>query len=179
MFDGFQLLLADESIFDQLKNSLWGLVKHEYEQTGQILSRTVNVHGIRIQLKDRKQKTVKLDGSLHRYFTRGNNDTLFTYRNLVHAVHHLTEDFGFRPYQACLQRIEFGVNIEVDKPEEILDSAILFKGSPPTKQQLTHEYYYKEWEYDEYTIKLYRKGEHLIRYEIRMYRRRQLKKVDL
>lgn len=179
MFDGFQILLVVASIFDRLMEQILGLVDHVLRDTGEIFSHTATVDGVRIRLLYRKKKLIKLNGSIHRYYTKGDNDSLFTYRNLVLAVHALAAQFGFGLLQAHLQRVEFGVNIPVEDPEEMINSAVLYNGHPATKRKQKRWNYYKEWQFSEYAVKLYKKGEHLVRFEVRIYKERYRKKIQL
>lgn len=179
MFDGIQFLLMVSMVFDQLMKKLPELVNHADNKTGEVYSTTTIFKGLRVQLKQRTNKIVKVNGSIHRYFTGGANDTLFTYTDLINAIHDLSTRLEFDPSQAKLQRIEFGVNIPVDSPEDLIDSAILYSGRAPAKRKQGRRKYYKEWAFNEYFIKLYRKGQHLVRFEIRMLRERKLKEVLL
>lgn len=137
------------------------------------------LNGIRVRLKNRVAKVVKLNGSLHCYYTGGHNDSLFTYRELVTSAQSFAKEFCFKLHEAELNRIEFGVNIPIENPEEMIDSAILFEGKPATGRRQTRKEYYKEWAFSEYFVKLYRKGTHLVRFEIRMFKKRKRKEVQL
>lgn len=178
MFDGFQIKILVARVFDQLKKRL-RLVKHSSEQTQKVFSRTTMLDGIRVRLINRNSKVVKLNGSLHCYYTGGHNDTLFTYKELVTSARRLSKEFCFELHDAELKHIEFGVNIPVENPEEMIDSAILFDGKPATGRRQNRKKYHKEWALSEYLVKLYRKGSHLVRFEIRMFKRRKRKEVQL
>lgn len=166
-------------VYDQLEKILPELVAHASYHDGDVFSLTTKVEGIRVKFKKRLRKIIKIDGSLHRYYTKGNNDSLFTYKNLVEAVMALASQFGFSPHYANLQRIELGVNIPIENPEDMIDAAILFGGRTATKSKRTRKWYYKEWKFTEYTVKLYKKGEHKVRFEIRLFKKRQLDKLQL
>lgn len=166
-------------VYDQLEKNLPGLVAHASYHNGNVYSLTTIVEGIRVQLKKRLREIVKLDGSLHCFHTKGNNDSLFTYKELVETVIALCHQFGFDPRFANLQRIEIGVNIPIEEPKELIDAAILFSGRVATKRKQTLKHYYKEWRFSEYTVKLYKKGEHLVRFEIRLFKKRQLDRHQL
>ena len=166
-------------IFDQLRESLPKLVNHVSNDTGDVFSSTTIIHGLRVRLKQRIRKIVKVNGSFHRYFTGGANNTLFTFNDLNEAVDRMSTELGFQPWQAEIQHLEFGVNIPADNPEDLIDAAILYMGYPPTKRKQGRRQYYKEWTFSEYVIKLYRKGPFLVRFEIRMFRTRKLDEVNL
>lgn len=179
MYDGFQILILMACVYDQLEKNLSGLVAHASYHNGNVYSLTTIVEGIRVQLKKRLREIVKLDGSLHCFHTKGNNDSLFTYKELVETVIALCHQFGFDPRFANLQRIEIGVNIPIEEPKELIDAAILFSGRVATKRKQTLKHYYKEWRFSEYTVKLYKKGEYLVRFEIRLFKKRQLDRHQL
>lgn len=178
MFDGFQVVINISTVFDRLRDHISELVDHVACRTGEVISSTAKVNGLRVRLTQGFRKIVKINGSLHRFFS-GDNSTLFSFRQLVITVKRIASEFGVDITQAILQRIEIGVNLPVEEPEEMIDSAILFRGYPPSQRVQKRRKYYKEWRFTEYTIKLYRKGEHQVRFEIRMFRQRKLDEVKL
>lgn len=119
---------------------------------------------------------VVLRGSLHKFY-RGNNEDIFTHRQVKKAINKLMKYFAI-PRDAKLIRVEVGFNIEAEHPEEICNDAIMINGRFRNDlRQIFEEpnWHSAEWDYVEkkgrinYIIKLYKKTDKIIRYEIQAH----------
>lgn len=178
MYDGLQVQVMNPKVLGRLRHMV-GLVGHFSEETGEVLShsRCYDCDAFKIFLREGDKPMGTIRGSLHKYWAHGENDTLFTFRQVRKAVERFAWSFNIDLRMPCLQRIEFGVNIHAKSPETIIDAAVLYHGQGPTKVQRKKKNYYKFWEFSDYTIKLYRKGDSLVRFEVHVKRLRWLKDV--
>ena len=176
MWDGIQLFVRDKHVIDRLRLEA-GLVEHTCEDTGEVLSHTLDSDVFVIQLHNGQSPGVTIRGSLHKFWTHGNNDTLFTFAQGRKAVEGVAWKFNIDLRMPCLQRLEFGVNIPAKCPEAIIDAAVLYNGRVPNECVRDKKHYYKVWRFEDYTVKLYRKGASIVRFEIHVIRLRWLKGV--
>lgn len=175
MYDGLRIVLScDRDVYDQLRIHAPELVEHIAESTGQSLCETVEYKHLRITIKRREPRyIIIIDGSLHRFFTGGKNDNLFTFHSVRRAVDELVRSLGPDFRRSKIVHLELGVNIPAKCPRAIVDAAILYHGRTPTQDVRRKDKYYKEWEFEDFTIKLYEKGKSLLRFEIRLERLRK------
>lgn len=120
---------------------------------------------------------IKLRGSLHK-FAHGNNADTFTFLEIKTAVKDLMIQYHIPP-DTPLQQIEFGVNLPFSCPEVVIDSAMLYNGRRGTRY-IGKDYYAIEWTFSSmridskgksrnrvyYVVKLYKKDDQLLRYEL-------------
>lgn len=176
MYDGLKVFFWTK--MDWLKQHLPKLVLLMDEETEEVICHETTFRYIHVHLYDRDSLGVKLHGSLHKFFTGGNNDSLFTYEDVCHAVMDFSKTFGV-DLTTRIQSLEIGVNIPVDNPEKIIEAAILYHGNPPSSYDRNDEGVFKEWSFKDYTVKLYTKGSTILRFEFHYYRLRKLKGVQI
>lgn len=128
---------------------------------------------------DGQTKYVKVDGSLHKFYTGGLNNTTFTRSQCKYALRRLEKELSLSLGECRVQRIEIGVNICADDPATIIDDARLFNGRMPSQIERSKHFYGKVWEFGgatevSYRVKLYRKDKHLLRFEVKLFRMRKL-----
>lgn len=177
MIDGIKAYCRSREAHDQLLlNNKQGLVFAGKVKTGDIREYQGEYAGLYVNVfeptKESLEPGIYLHGSLHRYL-KGRNDGLFTFEHLTEAVNNLAIDFYVDPSQCDLQNVEFGVNIETKSPEALINSAILYHGKTGIRNP-GKKFFGKCWEFSQYSIKLYKKGPHLVRYEIKI---REMAKV--
>lgn len=173
MYDGLQLFIRNTVTFNRLR-FMTGAVEQTSMDTGEVLSRCWEYGVFNIKLLFGKIPDAQINGSLHRFYCDGHNDSLLTFRQVRKAVEKFAWTFCIDLRQPCLQRLEFGVNIYAKSPEAFIDAALLYHGQGPTKIQRHKRDYYKYWEFTDYTVKLYKKGASLLRFEIHVKRLRWL-----
>lgn len=165
-------------MFDRLR-LMTGLVEHISEDTGEVLSHSLEYEPFDIDFVEGKVLVATIRGSLHKFWTGGNNDTLFTFAQVRKAVESLAWKFNVDLQMPCLQRLEFGVNIHAKSPETIIDAAVLYNGRGPHQNVRDKKHYYKVWKFTDYSVKLYRKGPSIVRFEVHVNRLRWLKGVRI
>lgn len=172
MYDGLQVYLTSKNVLDRVR-LMPGLVEHTCKDTGDFFDTNEN-DDLFIELHEGRKPGVTIRGSLHKLYTSGGNDTLFTISQVRKAVEDLAWRFCINLRERCLQRLEFGVNIPAKCPEAIIDAAVLYHGRPASDRTLNKKHYYKQWKFQDYTIKLYRKRATLLRFEVHVNRMREL-----
>lgn len=178
MDDGLQLEIMDQKVLDRLR-LMTGLVEHVSEDTGEVLSHSVEYEPFVIDFVEGKVPRATIRGSLHKFWTHGNNDTLFTFAQVRKAVESLAWKFSIDLRMPCLQRIEFGVNIHAKSPETIIDAAVLYNGRGPYQSIRDKKHYHKVWKFTDYSVKLYCKGPSIVRFEVHVTRLRWLKNLRI
>lgn len=177
MYDGLKVFFWTK--MDWLKQHLPKLVLRVSEETGEVICHETTYRGIYVHLYEGSSLGVKLHGSLHKFFTGGNNDSLFTYEDVCHAVKDFAKTFGINLSRPCIQSLEVGINIPVENPEKIIDAAILYHGCVASSYDRNGDGSFKEWTFNDYTVKLYTKGSSILRYEFHYHRMRKLKGVQI
>ena len=179
MYDGIQLFFHDAEICDRLRDKLPGLVSHVSEDTGAIIQRSGRYQNFFVQIFE-NSAGVKIRGSLHKFYSEsGNNDTLFSLSDARIAIDNLSKHLWFDQTIPCIQRIELGINLVCKCPEAIIDAAVMYNGRVASRRNIKRESYFKAWEFDDYTIKLYRKGPTILRYEVHIDRLRKISEIPL
>lgn len=166
MFDGIWLVFSVSLQF--LRDVLPGGTAIIDETTGEIIKYLYNFKGFEVSLYERAVAIrAKIKGSIHKYYRNGYNDGTFTLQQLRDAVRLFCVDFGIEDATlAHITRIEFGVNFYVKFPKYLIDSAMTYRGKVG-RRDCGEKYYSVEWFYDNYyRVKLYKKGPHIVRFEI-------------
>lgn len=177
MIDGLKVFFWTK--MDWLKQHLPKLILRVSEETGEVICHETTYRGIYVHLYEGSSLGVKLHGSIHKFFSGGNNDSLFTYEDVCHAVKDFAETFGVNLSRPCIQSLEVGINIPVENPEKIIDAAILYHGCVASSYDRNGDGSFKEWTFNDYTVKLYTKGSSILRYEFHYHRMRKLKGVQI
>lgn len=178
MYDGIQLLVNSKRHYKHL------LKNHELfviasNKTGEEKGLKVKSGNFFIHARESEsQIIVKYNGSLHKYY-HGKNDGIFTHKEICHAVDMFSKEYGLSPSDKhVIQKIEFGININARYPKGIVDSAMLYRGRTPyrnCKKRIS----YKEWCFDQYSVKLYQKSKDVIRLEIHIDEMRKIKNIAI
>lgn len=180
MYDGLRLLGHSLETSLHLLQRLLGWKEVTDCDTGEVRFRSTWDGPFFCKVYEKSSCPFIIRGSLHRFFdTDGRNDTLFTFANVCEAVRDFCIRYGVNPYAPILTRLEIGLNIPTKCPEAVIDSAILFHGKTCTNSHNSSFFYGKYWQFDDYEIKLYKKGKELVRFEIQVKRLRYLRGIHI
>lgn len=180
MFDGLRLFGHSLETFLHLLQCLQGWKEVTDCDTGEVKFRSTWDGPLFLKVYEKTSCPFVIRGSLHRFFdTEGRNDTLFTFANVCEAVKNFCSRYGVNPDAPILTRLEIGINIPTKCPEAVIDAAILFHGKTCTGSHKSSLFYGKLWRFWDYDIKLYRKSQGLVRFEIKVKRLRYLKGIDI
>ena len=131
-------------------------------------------------------KTVRLEGSLHKYWNSGkHNYNDFTFEKLQAVVSELSDLFDFDPEQARLENLEVGANIETPFPVNDLLEHLLIHRQEKFKDVFVRSGNYKKAFHDRYNLKVYNKGEQygleydLMRFEIQYRKMKDIEKFGV
>ena len=93
---------------------------------------------------------VELHGSIHKFYTGGNNTTTFTFSEALIALQHLKEKF-LLSWENHITRLEVGINIKVDDPVAAVHDAILYgnKIGKNENEDYEHNEHYVTWMFKE------------------------------
>ena len=171
MYDGIKLLYFSLScpLFLQRAFEKW---RHCHPETDIPERRAFSVDGFEFKYSA-TTGVITVNGSIHKYWTHGRNDTLFTLSQVREAILNLCRERGIDPYSTQLKHIEIGLNIEVECPDVIINAAVLF-GGQVGEFKVTKKVFLKKWKFEDYWVKLYRKAKNLLRYEVHVNRMRHL-----
>lgn len=118
----------------------------------------------------REQWSLKVIGSLHKFFKDGDNSGVFTCKEAVMAIKSLVFQLRITANRFKVTQIEFGANIPLENPaHEFIKSNLVRYGkyefenfSSKGRVKLTG----KEISLSQYRLKIYVKGEYILRVEV-------------
>jgi hypothetical protein len=152
MFDGFKLLLINQSI---------DFEKYEFESKtnktnsdGELIKSSYYDKGIYFQRF--KSGTILIRGSFHIYFNDGlHNYNDFTFSNFKDVVEEMCLKYSLNPINCILQNIEYGVNLSIKyNVDEVLSNLLFHKGKTPCKD-LDTSYIFR---HSNFRLKIYNKS---------------------
>ena len=135
-----------------------------------------------VRIYETKNPGIRFDGSIHKYAHGVNNDT-FTLTEVQRTIDKLKRLYNV-PDSAKIERIEIGINMPFTFPKALIDSAMLFNGRVG-ERKYRQDYYANEWFFTSrnkrvnYIVKLYQKGEQLLRYELHVEDLRKIKNTGI
>ena len=144
------------------------------ETPGKILSKykEAEKNGLRFRIYQ-NSGVCAVTGSLHRFHNAGrDNSDLFGFSALCATIDTLQTQYKINPAAATISRLEIGINIPLDyAPEIIIKSAICYKGRHFAEMLDNHSRRKigRIWELSAYSVKLYDKGNNILRFEISYY----------
>jgi len=124
-----------------------------------------------------------LNGSLHRFHNHGlHNADNYCFSQLKQTINSLFDNFNINPDITPINGFEFGVNIKLSyNPNYLVQRIILHKSNTGSSKA-----YFKEFEYENYAIKIYNKSElttvepfhsdNILRIEVKVRKMRYIKK---
>ncbi|GAB2562439.1 hypothetical protein [Spirosoma areae] len=164
MFDGTTLLDVSVSVDALLANdrlTFGGLVD---TQTGFVISpiRRAFNRGLTFRLVPRKTGNayrVEVKGSIHKFHNNGqHNADQFTADDLLLTLDQLVREYGFDLFNSKINKLEFGVNVELPFPvSHIVKNLICYKNQPFSLDTDSDTLYYV-CNLQQYAIKIYDKG---------------------
>lgn len=167
-FDGLEISFVSRYVNYQLqKDYELELVDHTPRKKEGNAYATCDIKGIHVKLYEPPCLRVKLRGSIPVFFY-GDNGGHIKLKGAKKAILAFAETFYVNPSWRVLQKVEVGVNIPVSNPKEVIDAAVLFANR--TSEPMDRDGYYgKQWVFPKYyTVKLYKKNESTVRFEIRL-----------
>ena len=131
------------------------------------------LEGFKIKIKS--ENFTEISGSLHKYYTGGENYSDFTIDNVKDAVNSLLAELNLTANQILVSNIEFGVNLKVPwSAFEVLDRLIVYKSKPFVPLVSNRTNAGSQAKFQQYEFKIYNKGkqcnlkENVLRIEIRV-----------
>jgi len=126
-------------------------------------------------------RSINLQGSLHKHFTNGVNYNDFTMEEIQSTLAKLTREFGVDLSRSKLHNLEYGVNVKLPfNPKRIIDNLINHKGETFERMYGQAKRTGKQSEKQQYKIKIYNKGaqchlsDYLLRVEIKVTKMKYL-----
>lgn len=178
MIDLIRVSYTCQSTRDQLLRKRQELVFSGHLDTGEVTHYDSHHQHIFEHIYESTPPLVRLTGSLHKY-AHGRNDGLFTFNDIKKTVRRFVSEYHV-PSQASLHRLEIGINLPFTFPKAVIDAAILYHGRVG-ERKYRKDYYAIEWHFLDkngrvnYVVKLYKKGEHLLRFELHI---EDLRKIE-
>lgn len=133
-----------------------------------------------------KNKSVKLKGSLHKFFNNGkHNHNDFHLEDILLTIDYLVKHFQINPVKSIINNLEFGINITLPfDPDRVINSLICHKRNAFVKMPYRNGNG-KICNTNEYIIKVYNKtkqynlSENILRFEIKVTRMHFLTAKDI
>lgn len=181
MFDGAKIEIPGPELMERLRRKK-GLDLKDVEtvrnpDTGKTLRTTARLLNLRVIGYPTGRNVIQ--GSLHRYANDGgHNANAFTHGRVCHMVEALADLLEFDPATARICALEVGVNLPLTA--DVLTRITAYKGRPPDVDTFGGRGYEKRWEFENYALKCYDKGQQYrltnpaIRWEIGTNRMRYL-----
>lgn len=124
MTDGFRIWYLPVYDIDQLTD------KFNFESpvnvnTGEVMKNVKRLYykGLFVYIKN---ENCSLRGSMPKYYNNGkDNSNNFTYYDIIKTIDSLSSEFNFDPFKARLNKIEFGVNIDLSYGIDLLLDSII------------------------------------------------------
>lgn len=151
-----------------------------------------NCKGLVFTITDTQKDVIKhhcnIRGSIHKYHNNGDhNANDFTNTDLHNTLKNMELDYNICLSSAYLHGLEFGVNVETPIPvSQVLHNLVASKGRQFTAIKYKGKTVGKQIQRDEYSIKLYNKGEqynmgsyNLMRIEVSVNKMRLLAKYGI
>jgi len=187
MIDYIKGCLTDRSSISRiLSNEKFEFVVKLCEGTGEISSFPKTARYGEWKIIVHSPTLALIQGSLHKYFTKGRNHNDFTFSDLFKSITSFCNQFEISPHDIKIQNIEFGVNVCPDIPAtEILRHALAYKNKREIKPFDSEKGYFIEFEFDDYYFKLYDKGKqyntsaNILRIELKATRSRFVSKCNV
>ena len=190
MIDGVKLKIVSMALAYNLQRHQ--LLKHQYKittdsETGLVIKYQTKYLGLTITIMHNKYITI--EGSLHKFWTGGHNDTDFSYDDLCCAAYRLCELFGLDPAKMKIERFELGVNVRLNIPAvDFVDSVRCFDLLPFSYDQpiATKRHHGKYFIRTQYEVKCYCKStlakaedKNLLRFEVRFRKMELIKELEI
>lgn len=178
MIDLIRVSFASQSARDQLLQTKQKLVFSGNVDDGEVKSYDGHHQYIFEHISESAPPRIQLAGSLHKY-AKGKNDGRFTFRAIKKAIKLFMAEYQV-PDNAPIHRLEIGINLPFKCPEVVINSAMLYHGRIGERKYRV-DYYGIEWFFiasnkrKYYVVKLYKKREHTLRFELHMEDLRKIK----
>jgi hypothetical protein len=164
MIDGVKIVFYSETIVHDLQRIGVKVLTDLEELTGELYYPKEATHR-HLNIKISQSKRVVISGSIHK-FLKDENYTDFSFANLQRAIKELSQVFNFIPSEACVHRLEFGVNVHTHfNPFDFCNHVIAFNGNSfhPFKTHSGLKIGF-EASTQRYSIKVYDKGKQLTKH---------------
>lgn len=168
MIDGLKIIFNDPKVRDKLLEACpkWLTVKKEWEGR-ETEHKYKKIHDFHVNVYN--TGTIVIHGSIHKYIMNGWNNNLLTLKQLDQGVNKFSSEFFIPLNTECIKSVELGVNIPTSHPDDIVKAARTFHGKAATIfNWKKNRCCYKEWDFNDYSVKLYRKGLNIVRLEIKI-----------
>lgn len=161
--------------------------------TGEILDSELIAQSRAVNFRIKPDGSLFLEGSLHRFARNGGgNLDDFTADQVARAINELEQNFAVVPWVAAVQKLEFGVNLDLRYPAEKLIRGILAtpkagNGAGLLQMDAHRTDLGKVAKFTDYNLKIYDKvrqqgkpgARHILRIEIKIVRPRFLLKLGI
>lgn len=166
MYDGLKLFFKNSKVYSWLRRNTLGLRESFDITTGEHIESKI-VIGESFHLTLIPSNVVIINGSLHKFYHK-NNEGTFTLNEIRSATHRLQAEHHV-PADSKIERLEIGVNIPVVNAASIVSAAAYFSRSSSILSHNSIYSAYREWQFSQYTVKLYAKRHDVVRFEIRIF----------
>jgi len=161
MIDFIKIYVEDIDLKSLQDNEFLDFYVPLSQKTGELLENQKEAKYSGLKFRIVNENKLIISGSLHKYHNNGiHNANDFGYENLLTVIIDLWNTFNINPYSAILQGIEYGVNINTTvSPKNIIKHSVInYKGDQPSINTFRGKGYMKEFEKQQYYIKVYDKG---------------------
>lgn len=189
MIDGVKIIFYSESVVnDLLRLGVEPEAKVKIDSTGEmIFPKFAEYQNLRFKISESKR--VEIKGSLHKYWSKGENYSNFTFSELQKSITELCLKLNINPLDAYLGGFEFGVNVSPQfNPFEFCENVIAYRNESFSKFKTSGKKMNIGFEArkQQYSVKVYDKGkqnyfkeENILRFEIKVSRMKFLQRKGI
>ncbi|MEQ1555009.1 MAG: hypothetical protein ABL929_12560 [Ferruginibacter sp.] len=191
MGDGFTLWIYDEETIQKIREdkNLTFLNKFD-ELSGEYLEypKIAEAFGLKYIISNHQKHGYHLEitGNIHIYKKKKCNYGDLRTPEMLEAFYELVLKYNINPFSTKLVSFEFGVNIETEEPNTIIEQFVSYKGKAFTEERFKNDGYYKYFKTGGNKFKLYNKSVHckvkdksILRIELRCGTSRVLRRHNL
>lgn len=186
MVDFLKAEIRGPSIEELLNHPLLNFKASFDVKTGEASTETLTADHQYLKFIIKDGRYINLQGSLHKYYTNGNNYSDFRIGDIQEALANLTEVFSVDLNASRLHNLEFGLNVEIPfTPHRIIKNLINYKGEIFDRMYGEARRSGKQVVKQQYILKIYNKGfqcnlnRNLLRVETKVTKMKYLEKLDI
>lgn len=165
MIDGAKIIFYSESVVnDLLRLGVEPEANVKVDSTGEMkFPKFAEYKNLRFKISESNR--VEITGSLHKYWSKGENHSDFTFSELSECITDLCLKFNINPLEAHLAGFEFGVNVSpLFNPFEFCGHVIAYKNESFSKFRTNKKIQIGfEAQKQQYSVKVYDKGKQYLK----------------
>lgn len=187
MIDGLKLILTDSQEIKRFINSEKVSFKQSHNYyTGEVFDGKMCCVDSSLTFEVKSPSTMYVKGSLHKFFTEGENYSDFSFSDICSALEKFTNKYRLNLSKLYFENLEFGVNVNTELPPScIINDIVCYKNHLPSIRFFGSKGVLYEFCLSDYYFKIYDKGQqnelenNLLRLEMKSIKSRLLSSLGI